>query len=109
MDDKTQGLRELEKQTFHWLVIREKKNKDRDAQVKLIHATFKSFAKEFAMDNYTMALDKLLVAYMKPMEFDMLEDRINSLELRLTDLADLIETKSKETKETKELKVLSTL
>jgi hypothetical protein len=71
---------------FHWLVIRERKDKERDAEVERIHETFKVFAKEYAMDNYTMALDKLMNAYMRPLEFDMLQDQIQALQLEVQEL-----------------------
>jgi len=81
----------LEKQTFHWLVIKEKKNKARDEFVLETIANFKAGAKEFAMDNYIMFIDKLMTAYLRPIEFNILEDRIDVLEMQLLELKKPIE------------------
>ena len=89
----------LEKQTFHWLVIKEKKNKVRDEFVLDTIANFKAGAKEFAMDNYIMFIDKLMNAYLRPLEFNILEDRINVLELQVQELSKPVETKKEPIKE----------
>jgi hypothetical protein len=73
----------LEKQTYHWLVIREKKNRASDKLTKETHDKFRRFAKEFSMDNYTLALDKLLDAFEKTLRFESIEDRLSALELCL--------------------------
>lgn len=94
------NLKPLEKQTYNILVIREKKNPERDEYVKEVHERFKQFCNIKSMNNFTMGLAVLMDAYERPLEFDMLQDMILANQLEIQQL--------KEKKEEPEEKVQST-
>ena len=91
----------LERQACHLLVIKEKKNKDRDEHVLQVIKDFKALAKIYAMDNYIMMLDIFIQKFLnKDLPFDELFDQLQSVQLQVQELNDKVaELKTKEKKE----------
>lgn len=100
-----EGFKRLEHECFHWIVIKERKNRDRDKHVLEVISSFRKFAKEICMDNYIMAIDKLLTYYFRPLEFDILEDKVLQLEEQVLSLQDQLNKEQvTELKESEDIK-----
>lgn len=66
--------------------MKERKDPARDEEITRIINTFKEGAYIYGMNNYIVFLGKLLDAYERPLEFDMLQDQIYALQMELEEL-----------------------